>query len=257
LIVNASPLNHGANPFRGRPPAPLITALLVALSLLAGCASTPTEEDPGSYDPFEPINRKVYTFNRAVDRALLRPVARGYDAVVPGPAKTAVTNVFDNISTPIWVLNHLLQGSFAEAGKQSVRFLLNSTVGLAGILDTTADSGLTKNPARFDQTFGKWGIPSGPYLMLPILGPNTPRSAVGWYARFQTDVIWNELEDERGLRDKLVVLEIIDQRYQLLRIDSMLERAPDPYIFVREAYKQRTEYAIRGAPEEEVFEFDD
>lgn len=240
-----------------RPGRGPIVATVAALALLAGCASTQPDSERDPYDPFEPLNRKVYAFNETADRWILRPVAQGYDKVTPGPVKTAVTNVFDNLSTPVWVLNHLLQGSFAEAGKQSVRFLLNSTVGLAGILDTTADSGIKKNPARFDQTFGKWGVPSGPYLMLPIIGPNTPRSTVGWYARYQVDVVWNWLDDEPGLRDKLVVLEIIDQRRQLLRLDSMIERAPDPYIFVREAYRQRAEYAIHGPPEEEEFEFDD
>lgn len=218
----------------------------------------PADKDEGSsYDPFEPVNRKVFAFNRAVDRAVLRPVARGYDRVVPGPVKTGVSNFFDNLSTPIWVLNHLLQGEFAHAGRQTGRFLMNSTFGLAGVLDPAERNNLPENSARFDQTFGKWGIPSGPFLMVPFLGPNTPRSGLAWYARFQTDVVWNYLDDNRSVRDKLVVMEFIDLRYRLLQFDRMLDEAPDPYIFMRDAYRQRMEFEIRGETPLEEFEFDD
>lgn len=256
------------------PPAPYATRgngatcravrpLLLALLLLgsAGCASVPAETDERSaYDPLEPLNRKVFAFNRATDRVLFRPIARGYDWLLPDPVKTGVGNFFDNLSAPIWVINHLLQGNPGDAARQTGRFLMNSTFGLAGILDPASQNGLARNRARFDQTFGKWGIPSGPYIVVPFLGPNTPRSGVGWYARFQTDIIWNRLDDNRSVRDKLVALEFVDLRYRLLRADRMMEDAPDPYIFMREAYRQRVEYEIRGevALEEEFdFEFDD
>ncbi len=223
----------------------LAAFLLVAV---AGCATTPRdagERDP--YDPFEPLNRQVWAFNQAADRAILRPVARGYDRVVPGSVKWSVANFFDNLGTPIWVLNHLLQGNFVDAGKQTGRFVLNSTLGLLGLWDPAGDNGLPRNPARFDQTFGKWGVPSGPFIMMPFLGPSSARGAAGMYARFQTDVVWNRLDDERSLRDKLVVVEIVDTRRRLLPLDSTIERAADSYIFVREAYRQRAEFAIRGA----------
>ena len=235
--------------------------LLLALLLLGatGCASVPAEQDEASaYDPFEPLNRKVFAFNRAADRVVLRPIARGYDRVVPDPVKTGVSNFFDNLSTPIWVLNHLLQGNPGDAAHQTGRFLMNSTFGLAGLLDPASSNGLPQNTARFDQTFGRWGIPSGPFLMVPLLGPNTPRSLVGWYARSQTDVIWNRLDDNRSVRDKLMVLQFIDLRYGLLRFDRMIDEAPDPYIFVRESYRQRMEFEVRGEVGlEEEFEFDD
>ena len=237
--------------------------LLLALLLLGatGCASVPAEQDEGSaYDPLEPLNRKVFAFNQATDRVLFRPIARGYDWLLPNPIKTGVGNFFDNLSAPIWVINHLLQGNPGEAARQTGRFLMNSTFGLGGILDPASQNGLAENKARFDQTFGKWGIPSGPYIVVPFLGPNTPRSGLAWYARFQTDIIWNRLDDNRSVRDKLVALEFIDLRYRLLRVDRMMEEAPDPYIFMREAYRQRVEYEIRGEvslEEEFDFEFDD
>jgi phospholipid-binding lipoprotein MlaA len=252
------------DPARGRKAVcraarPLLLALLLLGS--AGCATVPAEQDEASaYDPFEPLNRKVFAFNRATDRVLLRPLARGYDRLLPDPVKTGIGNFFDNLSAPIWVLNHLLQGNPGEAARQTGRFLMNSTFGLAGILDPASRNGLPESTARFDQTFGKWGIPSGPYIMVPFLGPNTPRSAVGWYARFQTDVIWNRLEDNRSLRDKLTVLQFVELRHRLLRFDRMMDEAPDPYIFMRESYRQRIEFEIRGEvslEDEFDFEFED
>lgn len=165
--------------------APRIVLAVCALLAASGCASTRTADDPGSeFDPFEPVNRKVFAFNQAADRIVFRPLARGYDWITPQPVKTGVSNFFDNLSTPIWALNHLLQGQPAEAGRQMGRFLMNSTFGLAGVLDPASMNGIAERPARFDQTFGKWGIPSGPYVVLPFLGPNTPRTGLAWYARF-------------------------------------------------------------------------
>lgn len=223
----------------------------VAVLLLAatvGCASTPRdagERDP--YDPFEPLNRQVWAFNQAADRAVLRPVARGYDRVVPGSVKWSVANFFDNLGTPIWVLNHLLQGNLPDAGRQTGRFVVNSTLGLLGLWDPAGDNGLPRKPARFDQTLGKWGVPPGPFVMMPLLGPSSARGVVGMYARYETDIVWNWLDDNRSLRDKLVVVDIVDTRRRLLPLDGMLERAADSYILVRDSYRQRAEFAIRGA----------
>ncbi|MGQ3685553.1 MAG: MlaA family lipoprotein [Candidatus Loosdrechtia sp.] len=245
--------------WRGRAAALLLA--IAAAGLLGGCASTPRDpEGRDPYDPFEPLNRKVFAFNMAVDRAVLRPVARGYDAAVPRPVKSGVANFFDNLATPLWMLNHLLQGNLAEAGRQGGRFLLNSTGGVLGVFDVAGRGGIDRQRASFDQTLGKWGVPSGPYLMVPFIGPNTPRSGLGWYARYHTDIIWNYLDDHRSLRDKLIVLEIVDTRRRLLPLDGMIERAPDSYIFVREAYRQRVEFEIRGPghPDDDIgLDFED
>lgn len=219
----------------------------IVLASISGCASTRTDaaaRDP--YDPFEPLNRQVWAFNQAADRMVLRPIASGYDRVTPRPVKWSIANFFDNLSTPIWALNHLLQGKPGDAARQTGRFLVNSTLGLLGIWDPAGDNGLPKKPAHFEQTFGKWGIPSGPFVMAPLFGPTSFRGGAGIYARFRTDIAWNYLDDERSIRDKLVVLDIVDTRRRLLPLDNMIARAPDSYIFVREAYRQRTEYEIRG-----------
>jgi phospholipid-binding lipoprotein MlaA len=234
---------------------------IVMLGMSAGCASTPRDpEARDPYDPFEPLNRQVFAFNMAADRMVLRPVARGYENVMPGPVKSGVANFFDNMATPIWALNHLLQGEVAEAGRQASRFVLNSTAGILGLFDIAGDGGIEKERAHFDQTFGKWGVPSGPYLMLPFAGPSSVRGSVAWYARYRTDVVWNQLDDNKSLRDKLVALDIIDTRRRLLSLEQMIERAPDPYIFVREAYRQRAEHEIRGPghPDDDIgLDFED
>lgn len=234
-------------------------ALLLAIAFLginAGCASAP--RDP--YDPLEPLNRQVFAFNRAADRMILRPIARGYDTIAPRPVKSGVTHFFDNLATPVWVLNHLLQGNLAEAGKQSGRFLLNSTAGVLGLFDIAGDGGIPKKSANFNQTFGKWGVPSGPYLMLPLLGPSSVRAGVGLYARYEADVVWNYFDDKRNIRDKLTALDIINTRQRFLSLDRMIDQAADPYIFVREAWRQRSEYEIRdaGSPDDDIgLDFED
>lgn len=241
-----------------------IVLATVVLGMTAACASPARNADARDpYDPFEPLNRKVFAFNMAADRMLLRPVARGYDNLAPRPVKSGVANFFDNLATPIWALNHLLQGNFAEAGRQTGRFAINSTAGILGLFDVAGGDSVgsvDKKRASFDQTFGKWGAPSGPYIMVPLLGPNTVRSGVGLYARYRTDVVWNYLDDERSIRDKLVVLDVVDSRRRLLPLDRMIEQAPDPYIFVREGYRQRAEYDIRGAgsPDDDIgLDFED
>lgn len=234
--------------WRSRRVRALVLAVVVG-GMLAGCASTPS--DPGArdpYDPLEPLNRQVFAFNRTADRFVVRPVARGYDAVMPNPVKSGVTNFFDNMATPVWALNHLLQGNILEFSKQTGRFVLNTTVGFLGLWDFAVETGLEKNRARFDTTFGKWGIPSGPFLMVPFLGPSSVRGAAGIYARFETDIIWNYFDDRRSIRDKLAILEAIDVRRRLLPLDRTMDQAPDPYIFIRDAYRQQAEYAVRGPP---------
>lgn len=234
---------------------------LLIFGTITGCAATPRDaEARDPYDPLEPLNRKILAFNMAADRMVLRPIARGYDKVTPRPVKSGITNFFDNLATPVWVLNHLLQAEFAEAGRQSGRFLLNSTAGILGLFDIAGDGGIREKSANFNQTFGKWGVPSGPYLMLPFFGPSSPRAGVGLYARYQTDVVWNYLDDERSIRDKLTALDIINSRRRFLSLDRTLEQAPDQYIFIREAYRQRTEHEIRrpADPDDDIgLDFED
>lgn len=221
--------------------------LLLSALVLGGCATTTeAKRERSDYDPLEGLNRAVFAFNMAADRAVLRPVTRGYDAVAPRPVKVGVANFMDNLGTPVWAFNHLLQGQFAHAGRQSLRFVMNSTIGLLGLLDPASHSGLARNSANFNQTFGKWGVPSGPYLMLPLLGPSSVRGGVAAYANYEASVMRRVFDDNRSVRDKLAVLAILDTRRRLLPLDRMIDEAPDPYILIREAYRQSVEFEIRG-----------
>jgi phospholipid-binding lipoprotein MlaA len=225
---------------------PRLAIVAVALVALGGCASQPRSADEAAYDPLESVNRPIFAFNNALDKAIIRPLAKGYDTVAPGPVKTGVANFFDNLNTPIWALNHLLQGEFTEAAKQSGRFVMNTTLGLLGFIDAASDAGLEKKNANFNQTFGKWGFGPGPYLMLPLLGPSSARGLVATVARFQTDVTWNYFD--ASVRDKLIVMQIIDTRRRLLPLDRARAEAPDEYIFVREAYSDNVRFEIIGRP---------
>ncbi len=220
-----------------------------ALLVLAGCASQPRSASEGAYDPWEPVNRSVFAFNNTVDRWVLKPVATGYDTVTPRPVKIGVANFFDNLNAPIWALNHLLQGQFLAATRQAGRFVMNTTLGLGGIIDAASDASLGPERANFNQTFGKWGFAPGPFVMLPFLGPSSVRGLVATGVRFQTDITWNYFD--ASVRDKLIALEIVDTRRRLFPLDRARQEAPDEYIFVREAYSDNTRFEVFGRPQQD------
>jgi len=223
-------------------PASRLVAGLV-LSLLAGlggCAQTGEVKDP-----LEPVNRKVNSFNNFFDHWLLKPVTQGYVTVVPKPARSGVSNFFDNLLYPTVIVNQLLQGKGKKGGRDTARFLANSTLGIGGLFDVASNWGLEKHNEDFGQTFAVWGIPRGPYLVLPFLGPATPRSGVGDLAGIYTYP--PTYLDNDTLRWSLFGLRTIDFRAGLLKSEEML--TGDRYLFIRDAYLQRREFLIRdGEP---------
>ena len=227
-------------------PARMVCILLVTLTItVSGCASNraAVESTGETYDPLEPINRPIFRFNRFVDKWLLRPVAKGYDTVAPKGVKFAVTNFFWNLASPTNVINQLLQGKPVEALRQTGRFVINSTLGLGGIIDAAKDANLPRRDEDFGQTLGVWGWKTGgPYLVVPILGPSNPRDLIGWYAETKTDLMF--LIDDRRTRRILLALRIIDIRRRLLPADEAINESPDPYIFVREAYLAKRRFDI-------------
>jgi phospholipid-binding lipoprotein MlaA len=230
--------------------------LVVAIAgiLMAGCASVPdTQRDPR--DPFERFNRTTFKINDAMDRAVLRPAAKAYVKVTPRFLRTGISNFFDNLETVNTLVNDALQGKFRAAGNDTARLLLNSTIGLGGLLDPATDIGLDKNDEDFGQTLGVWGVKSGPYLMLPLLGPSTmrdaPASAVDRYA--QPD---SYLEDD-STRFTLTAIEVLDLRAGLLDLDAQLAQSFDRYAFVRNAWLQRREYKVRDGNVENDAAFDE
>jgi phospholipid-binding lipoprotein MlaA len=221
----------------------LTSGITLALALtLAGCATVP-EASRDKRDPLEPLNRSVYAFNDGIDKAVLRPVARGYKKAVPTPIQTGVSNFFANAKYPVTLVNNLLQGKFKAALSDTARFTLNTTFGLGGILDPATASGLDVNDEDFGQTLGKWGVPPGPYLVVPFLGPYTLRDGFGSLADDFAEPR-SYLEDD-STRWTLWAADKFERRVRLLEADALLDRAGDPYAFVRSAYLQRREYLVR------------
>jgi phospholipid-binding lipoprotein MlaA len=226
---------------------------LLASALLAGCATTGQRAaDPR--DPLEPLNRASYAFNDGLDRALLKPAAKAYRKVTPQLVQTGISNVFSNAKYPVTLVNNALQGKFRAAVNDTGRFALNSTLGLGGLLDPATDIGLDRNDEDFGQTFGKWGIGNGPYLVIPLIGPTTLRDGIGSIADDFAEPR-SYLEDD-STRWTLWAAGNFEKRVRLLDADAVLGRAGDPYAFVRSAYLQRREYQVRdgNVPAEDLEE---
>lgn len=218
------------------------TGLVVVLSLLAaGCAAPPgAKRDPR--DPFERVNRATYKFNDSVDRAVLKPVAKGYKKVTPRFVQTGVSNFFDNLGQPSVIVSDLLQAKFRPALSDTARFVLNTTVGIGGFLDPASAAGLEGSDEDLGQAFGKWGIGPGPYLMLPLMGPSDFRDAVAAGGEVFLDPVHYVERD--AWRYGITGLGVIDIRVGLLDTDQALSQTFDKYGFIRNAYLQRREYLV-------------
>ena len=238
-----------------------LTAVILSAMVLAGCAGSPSADEAApaaEYDPWETMNRRIYNFNVAVDKATLKPLAKGYKTVMPRFARRGITNFFDNLTTPRSSLNNFLQGKPKRGAKEFGRFLVNSTMGLGGLINITDIDGWARYDETFSQTFAVWGLPEGPYLMLPILGPHSVLDATALPLDYYTDL--QRSYKTTSVRDKLYFLRLVDARHRLLAADKFLDDSEDPYIAFREAYLQNREYQIHdGDPpvEEDYYEFFD
>jgi phospholipid-binding lipoprotein MlaA len=222
---------------------------------LAGCASVPSGK-PDPRDPWERFNRSVFTFNEGLDRAIARPVAKAYVKVTPRVVRMGVGNFFNNLETVPTILNDALQGKLGQAGRDTGRFLLNSTLGLGGFLDPASAAGFEQNDEDLGQTLGKWGVKSGPYLMLPVLGPSSVRDAFARAADTYMEPVYY-LGDE-STRYIIRGIDLLDMRASLLELDAQLERTFDRYAFVRNAWLQRREYQVKdGNVEDDSMELEE
>jgi len=215
---------------------PWLCGLVVMLSggALSGCATTASNP----HDPLERYNRAMFGFNEGVDQVIIRPVAKGYEAVMPQVARTGVSNVFSNVGDAWVSVNNLLQGKPVDAASDLGRFLVNSTLGLGGLIDWASDMGLEKHDEDFGQTLGRWGVGSGAYVVLPFIGPRTVRDGIGWAMDVMVDPVY-EIDNVR-VRNSLAALRLVDMRADLLPLDRALEVAAlDKYAYVRDAYLQR------------------
>jgi len=214
--------------------------LACAMAGLCACAALP----PGKHDPrdpFERFNRGMYRFNVEADRAVLRPVARGWRAAVPLPVRLGVGNFVDNLAYPTTIINDVLQGKLGDGGRDLTRLVINTVCGF-GLVDVATKAGLERHQEDFGQTLGKWGMHSGPYLMLPLLGPSTLRDAPALLVDDYTDV-------RHYFTNTFTIYGVwaagkAEQRAQLLDADVVLERTFDPYSFVRNAWLQRRDYLV-------------
>lgn len=223
---------------------PLALAL-VALSLSA-CASRELAMETG--DPFEPTNRAVFAFNEAIDDAVVGPTARAYDTVTPQPVQTGFRNFMTNLNQPVVFANALLQGDVHAAGDTAGRFLMNTTVGVAGVFDVATREGVPQHRRDFGQTLAKWGVGDGPYLVVPILGPSNARDLSGRFVdRYPHPLNWNEEESSETWVWALRGLNGLDARASLDETLQSLDRtAIDPYVQARSAWRQSREAFING-----------
>lgn len=219
--------------------SPVSFAAALAISLAVAAVAVPVTVH-GAEDPWENANRRVTTFNDAVDGAVLKPVAVGYDRIAPNPLQRGIGNLFDNLATPGIALNQFLQGKPRDGLNDVGRFLLNSTVGLVGLFDVASRAGLAKHEEDFGQTFRVWGAGPGRFVMLPFFGPATTTDAVGRVF----DAFTNPLMLVTPLRDRYAfyAVDVIDTRADLLSAEALI--SGDRYLFIRDAYLQRREYLV-------------
>jgi len=227
---------------------------LAGVILLSGCATTdPDFADPR--DPIEGFNRVVYSFNDMLDQAVIKPLAQGYNAVVPTPVNRGVTNFFNNIDDVTSAVNNLLQFKIGRALSDVGRVAVNTTLGIGGLFDVASNMDMPRYDEDFGQTLGTWGVASGPYIVLPLLGPTSGRDGVGMVVDWFTDPT-NYIEDDT-VRWTLRGLDLVDTRADLLNASRVVDQAAlDPYAFVRDAYLQkRQDQVYDGNPPPPVDDF--
>jgi len=227
---------------------PIRIFLALATLALTGCASTQANNPA---DPLEPLNRSVYQFNDTLDKAITKPVAQGYNKVMPEMGKIMVANFFSNLDDVVVTANDLLQFKLTQAASDGSRFLFNSTFGVFGLFDVA--SRLEKHNEDFGQTLGYWGVASGPYLVVPVLGPSTLRDSIGDIGDSQVSLLART--PHVRTRNQLYLLKAVKRRAQLLTQESVLEGAMiDRYAFIRDAYLQRRQnFVYDGNPPQENY----
>ncbi|GGC56466.1 lipoprotein [Siccirubricoccus deserti] len=235
-----------------------LLAVTLAGSLLAGCATRPDPSDPDEVaefrqtnDPAEPFNRAMYDVHQGIDRVVLRPVAVAYRDVVPQPVRTGVRNLLGNLRTPVILANDMLQGEPRRAGDTLGRFIINSTLGIAGIFDVAASHfGVRGHAEDYGQTLAVWGMGEGPYLFIPVLGPSNPRDLAGFGMGIAGDPLtWVgqgvAVDVLTGTRAGVTV---VDTRESLINtLDDVERTSLDPYATLRSAYRQRRNAEIRNS----------
>ena len=225
--------------------------LLGLIGVMVGCASIPAGVAHSPHDPWEPFNRSVFEFNEGLDTYLLKPVVAGYRFVLPEFVRDGIYNFFSNYSDIYTALQNLLQGKPDYAFSDLMRVVVNTTFGLGGLIDMATPGGLPKHKEDWGQTFGVWGIPSGPYVVLPFFGPSSVRDIFGTAADLESDYLFRLLPDV-ALRNSLTGLRVVNARNTYYEAGDLLDGAAiDKYSFVRDSYIQRRAYQINEGRDDE------
>ncbi len=233
----------------------MVIVIILSASLSLNTNNAYSSED----DPLEPLNRAVFGFNEVIDDALLEPVAKGYRAITPDPVEDSVSNFFNNLGEINTIINSTLQLKLDKTVSSSARFVINSTVGVFGLFDVATNLGIERHREDFGQTLGHYGVPAGPYLVLPFFGPSTFRDAPGFYADIAVEKsispVHTELHHEE--RQLIQATNVIDTRANLLQATKILDTAAkDKYIFLRESYLQKRTKMIADGKDVQDFEID-
>jgi phospholipid-binding lipoprotein MlaA len=221
--------------------APVRLLGLIGVLLIASGCATPGRTMPG--DPLKGVNRAVYKFNDTLDRAALKPAAKGYRAITPRWLRSGVGHFFANLTYPTTIINQILQGKPGLGLKDTGRFLINTTLGVGGLLDVATPLGLDSHDEDFGQTLAVWGIGSGPFINLPLFGPSSLRDAPSRIVDYFTDPL-TYVDLDTGAELGIRALDLLNARVELLSVDSTLQSTFDPYVFVRDAWAQQREFEI-------------
>lgn len=236
------------------------TVILTACGGATGVNSGAGEEIQGSAtpaitktaDPYENVNRKILEFNFKVDEYVLRPVAVAYKENIPKPVQNGLGNFFSNLRDPFNSINNLLQGKPIRAGQDLSRFVINSTLGIAGFADVATPVGIPKSDEDFGQTMAVWGVPSGPYIVLPLLGPSNIRDAVGTGVQMTYGDVTDYIDLGSGI--VLTGVRLVDTRANLLGVDRLLDGQADKYVFLREFYNENRYQEVFDLSDEEILQ---
>ena len=236
-----------------------IFTLSFSIVLSASLAVSAKDAFSSDEDPLEPINRAIFAFNEAVDDTVLEPVAKGYRAITPDPVEHSVSNFFNNLGEINTIVNSTLQMKLDKTVSSTSRFVINSTVGIFGLFDVASSFGIERHREDFGQTLGHYGVPAGPYLVLPFFGPSTFRDAPGFYADIAVEKSISPVHTELHHEERQVIqaTNIIDTRANLLQATKILDTAAkDKYIFLRESYLQKRAKMVVDGKDVQEFEID-
>ena len=221
------------------------------IAFLTACSSLPTGTERSPAYPWEPFNRSIFSFNEGLDDYVLKPITEGYRFVLPKLVREGISNFFSNYRDIYTALNNLLQGNIDLAFSDLMRVMVNTIFGLGGTIDMATPAGLEKHTADFGQTFGVWGVPSGPYVVLPFFGPSSVRDTFGTAADLESDYLFSFVSNI-GLRNTITGIRVVNARNNYFEAGELVEGAAiDKYSFLRDSYIQRRQYQIDKAKQGE------